>query len=174
MQQNEYFLFSIYTYRSNSFLTLYLNDKSSSQIYYYYRRPIKDPSETYQRPIGDRHVWSETDMPDWRPVGDRLAWSVTHRRPTCLFGYQRASSETYWHASFETDMPHSRPACLIGDHHVSSDIEIPDKIPIGDCHVGSEKEVLINQCLMCILLQVVWILQLLRSFQRRLSSWRQF
>ena len=53
--------------------------KKSSRKYYYYRRPIGDPTETYRRPIGDlsethrRPIGdpSETDMPHRRPIGDR-------------------------------------------------------------------------------------------------------
>ena len=52
----------------------------SSRKYYYYRRPIKGPSETNmpdRRPIGDRHATSETDMSDRRHIGDRHAPSET-------------------------------------------------------------------------------------------------
>ena len=43
---------------------------------------IRDPTETDlpdQRPMGDRHAWSETH----RAIGDLHDWSETHRRPTC-------------------------------------------------------------------------------------------
>ena len=69
-------------------------------------------SETYQRPIRDRHAWSEThwrprhassetDMPNRRPIG---VLDMLHRRPTCLI----------WD-SLETDMPYRRPTFLISD-----------------------------------------------------------
>ena len=83
----------------------------TSQKYYFYQRPIREPSETHQRPtclIGDQ---LETDMPDQRPtylIRDPLEIDMPHRRPTCLI---RDPSET--------NMPDGRP---IGDRHVSSEI----------------------------------------------------
>ena len=53
--------------------------KISSRKYYYYRRPIGDPTNTE---IPDRKPIWNLYMPDWRPtwlIGDRHA----HRRPTC-------------------------------------------------------------------------------------------
>ena len=68
----------------------------SSQIYYY-----------YQRPIGP-------NMPDWRLIGDL---DMLHWRPTCLIGDQHALLETeITHRNptcpLETDMTHQRPTCL--------------------------------------------------------------
>ena len=82
----------------------------SSRKYYYYRRPIRYPSETNmpdQRPVGDRHATLETDMPHWRP--------------TCHIGDQ--------HASTETDMPHWRP---MRDQHAYSEIHQRPTCLIGD------------------------------------------
>ena len=53
----------------NSTKKIILTRVRNSRKYYYYRRPIGDPLETYRRPIGDRNALSET-----------------HRRPTCLIG----------------------------------------------------------------------------------------
>ena len=61
----------------------------SSRKYYYYRRPIRDPSET--------------DMPDWRPIGDL---DMLHWRLACPIGNR--------HAPSETDMPDRRPTWLRG------------------------------------------------------------
>ena len=54
----------------------------------------------YQRPIGDRHPWSETDIPDRRPIGDPSETDMPDRRP------RYASSKT-----------HLKPTCTIGDQH---------------------------------------------------------
>ena len=71
------------------------NDKNwNSQKYYYYRRPIGDPTETdmpYRRPtcLILRPTCVIGDMPDWRPtclIGDRHVSLETHRRLTCLIG----------------------------------------------------------------------------------------
>ena len=58
---------------------------------------IGDQSETYRRPIGDRHARSETHR---RP---RHASLVTHLKPTCPIGDPS-----------ETNTPHRRS---IGDRH---------------------------------------------------------
>ena len=81
-----------------------------------YRRPAGDLSNTHQRPtclIGDRHVQSETDMPNQRPtclIGDLHAWSETS---TCFI---------------ETYLPHLKLTCLIDN---------PLKSPTGlHRHIG--------------------------------------
>ena len=81
----------------------------SSQKYYYYRRPIGDPSETYWRLtclIEDWHASSETNMPHPRPIGDQHVSSETlgHpwvSNPACWslmrhVGLQLVSDETCW------------------------------------------------------------------------------
>ena len=75
----------------NFFSFFFLDNFWSLRTYYFYRRPIGDPSETHWRPtclIGDL---SETDMPRQRPIEDQHASSETHRRPTCLIGDRHAS-----------------------------------------------------------------------------------
>ena len=59
------------------------------------------------RPIGDQHIWSETDMPD--------------QRPTCLIGD--------WHAWSKTDMSDRRPI-----RYAWSSKTVSDGSPIR--HVG--------------------------------------
>ena len=80
-------------------IDIMLNRKKwSSRKYYYYRRLIRD--------------LSETDMPDQRTVGDQHDSSKTHRDQ---------------HASLETNMPDPRSirdpseTCLIRHRHASSD-----------------------------------------------------
>ena len=71
--------------------------KLSSWKYYYYRRPIKDPSETYPKPT---YLFGDLDMLHRRltwSIGGRHAWLDTHQRPTCPIGDH--------HAPLETDMP---------------------------------------------------------------------
>ena len=76
-----------------------------------YQRPIGNPLETYQRPIRDRHAWSENHR---RPIKDL---SETHRRPTCLIG--------------DLNMLHQRP---IYNQHVPLETNMPGRQPIGDWH----------------------------------------
>ena len=73
--------------------------KMSSLIYHY-----------YQRPIGDRHAWSETHRRHIggpsetyrRPIGDL---SETHRRPTSLIVDPSETSTCFIGDPPETDMP---------------------------------------------------------------------
>ena len=87
---------------------------------------IRDPLETYRRPIGDGDVWSETstcfiwDRHAWWEtltcfIADRHAWS---ENSTCFIRDQHAWSKTHqrltypignWHSPSETDMPERRP-----------------------------------------------------------------
>ena len=51
----------------------YLLFQMSSRKYYYYLRPIGNPSETDMPDRRPQHAPSETDMPDRRPIEDRHA-----------------------------------------------------------------------------------------------------
>ena len=118
--------------------------KTSSRKYYYFRRPIGDPSETHRRPTS---LIGYLNMLHRRLTGLIGDLDMLHRRPTCLIGAHRrprhAKSKTLTcyigdrhdllethqrpqHASLETNMPdrrpikdldmlHRRPTCLIGD-----------------------------------------------------------
>ena len=75
----------------------------SSRKYYYYWRPIRDPSETNmpdQRLIRDWDVWSKTHRKLWH------ASSVTHLKQTCPFKVRHTWLTTHW-----------RPTCLVWDQH---------------------------------------------------------
>ena len=71
-------------------------------------------SETYRRPIRDRHAWSETHQRPQHFIRDLLETDMPHRRPTFRIRDPSKTSTCVIGDPLETDMPHRR---LIGDWH---------------------------------------------------------
>ena len=86
----------------------------------YYCYPIRDPSENHGWPTCLCGVPSETHR---RPMGDRHVWTESHRIPICLIGDRQTS--------LETDKPNWGPAYLIGERHTSSETNMSHQRPIG-------------------------------------------
>ena len=49
-----------------------------------------------RRPLGDQHVWWETNMPHLRPIRDQHAWSETDMSDRRLIGDHHAWLENHW------------------------------------------------------------------------------
>ena len=56
--------------------------KTSSRKYYYFRRPIGDPSETDKPDRIPQHATSETDRPDRRPRHASSETNMPDRSPS--------------------------------------------------------------------------------------------
>ena len=86
----------------------------SSLKYFYYQRPIGDPSENYWSSIGrptglirDRHMTDrrakclikdplKTNRTDWRPIEDQHGCLEIHRRLICLIGDPLVTDMPHW------------------------------------------------------------------------------